>query len=87
LGLQCSIHLQRLIHIKVISSRCCDYPSVQKLPPFRERTPAQLRAQAQEHREAADREASPDTAARLLRLAERYETLAALREELQVAAN
>ena len=56
------------------------YKGMDRLPPFRERTPRQLREQARKYREAAAA-ALPGEAAVLLRLAEHYETLATLREE------
>jgi hypothetical protein len=49
-------------------------------PPFRNRTAAELRKQAAEWREAAELEPSPENAARMIRLAEQYEALAAERE-------
>jgi hypothetical protein len=49
-------------------------------PPFRNRTAAELRKQAAEWREAAKLEPSPENAARMIRLAEQYEALAAERE-------
>ena len=47
--------------------------------PFRDRTPSQLREQAQAHRRAAAM-ASGSEAANLLRLAERYETIADMKD-------
>jgi hypothetical protein len=51
-------------------------------PPFRERTPAQLRQQAEEYQTAAQ-SASGDEAQTLLRLAGRYEELARLKETIE----
>ena len=48
--------------------------------PFRDRTPYQLRAQARACRESA-KMAGEKEASVLLRLAERYETIATLKEE------
>jgi hypothetical protein len=48
--------------------------------PFSNRTAAELRKQAAEWREAAKLEPSREKAARMIRLAERYEALAAERE-------
>jgi len=60
---------------------------MQKLPPFRERTAAHLRAQAGEYRESARQQASPEAVERLFRLAERYEALAQMREEAEALTN
>jgi len=48
--------------------------------PFHNRTAPELRQQAVDWREAAKLEPSPENAEKLLRLAERYEALAAERE-------
>jgi hypothetical protein len=48
---------------------------------LRNRTAAELRKQAAELREATSLEPSPEKAEKLIRLAERYEALAAEREE------
>ena len=56
---------------------CAPMPS---RPPFRNRTATELRRQAAEWREAAKLESSPEKAARMIRLAEQYEALAAERE-------
>jgi len=47
--------------------------------PMRERSPAELRQQAEEYRTAA-KSASPSEVERLLRVAQRYEELAVLKE-------
>jgi hypothetical protein len=52
---------------------------MEPLPPFRERTAIQLREQAEVFRNKASATA-PAEAQRLIRLAERYEELARLRE-------
>ncbi len=54
------------------------YTCMQRLPPFRDRTALELRAQAKGWRDAAETE--PSTATLLLRLARRYEAIAAERE-------
>ena len=47
---------------------------------FRDRTATQLRDQAEQWREAAERDTTPEKAAALHRLAGRYEVLAQLQE-------
>jgi len=69
-----------LIEVKALAFRLSQCVCVQR-PPFRHRTPDQLCAQAREWRNAATQEASADTANRLLRMADRYEALAAAHEE------
>ncbi len=79
--------MRRLIHINVIRLRFAHSRGMQKLPPFRERTAAHFRVQADEYRESARQQASPEEEERLIRLAERYEALAQMREEAELPTN
>jgi len=54
-------------------------PDMNRLPPFRDRTPTQLREQAQVYRRSAAM-ASGKEAENLIRIAERYEAMAVLKD-------
>ena len=76
-----------MIQINVIRLKFARCASVQNLPPFRERTAAHFRAQADECRESARQQASPEVIKRLFRLAEHYEALAQMKAEAELPTN